>query len=64
MRGIKTITLKIEKLLRIKRCYQCDRIIWWQKDVLRYVEAPDDLGFVAPACKFCIAYSEEHQDNY
>ena len=50
---------KIEKLLRIERCYGCGHIIWWQKGVLRYIENCDDLGFIAPACKNCIGFSEK-----
>lgn len=50
---------KIEKFLRIKRCYNCGRCIWWRKGVLRYTENCDDLGFVAPACKNCTRISEK-----
>ena len=53
--------LKIEKLLKIKRCYGCGKMMWWwDKGVLRYIEDPDDLGFVAPACSHCRRYAEKH----
>jgi len=56
--------LKIEKLLRIERCYSCGRCIYWQKGRLKYIEDPDDLGFIAPACKSCQGFAEKHQYNY
>lgn len=57
------IKLIIEKFLKIKRCYGCGHIIFWQKGVLRYIEDPDNLGFVAPACSHCRRYAERHQYN-
>lgn len=59
------IIQKIEKLLRIKRCQNCGRIMWWwDKGVLRYIESPKDFGYYAPACSRCRAYAEQHQfDN-
>ena len=59
--AIKTITRKLEQKLKIKRCYGCGKMMWWDKRVLRYIEDPDDLGFVAPACPRCIREAEEHQ---
>ena len=54
--------LKIEKLLGIKRCCQCDKYIWWQKGRLRYTENPEnDCGFSAPTCKNCIYLADKHK---
>lgn len=51
---------KIEKSLRIERCYNCGRCIWWQKGKLRYIESPKDKdGFLAPACRCCRKYVEK-----
>ena len=64
MFNFKKHLLKIEKWLKIKRCCQCDKCIWWQNGKLRYVESPkDDYGFLAPACKNCIYLSEKHQQD-
>ena len=53
---------KIERFFRIKRCYYCNRIIWWQEGQLRYIEdMKDQKGFIAPACKNCIEFAKNHQ---
>lgn len=55
---------KIERLLKIERCYHCGKCIWWKKTRLRYIESPkDEYGFLAPACKKCINYAQEHQND-
>jgi hypothetical protein len=57
----KTI-LKIEKFLKIERCYNCGKRIWWQSGRLRYFESPkDELGIIVPTCKSCLDYAERHQ---
>ena len=65
MLTMKEVIYRIEKLLRIKRCNGCDRIIWWSKRTLRYIDSPkDEYGYLAPTCEGCRAYAEKHKfDN-
>jgi bacterioferritin-associated ferredoxin len=55
---------KIERLLKIERCYNCGKCIWWKKTRLRYIEDIKNNGFVGPACSNCINYAKEHQNKW
>jgi len=51
---------KIEKLLKIKRCYLCNKCIWWSKGTARTKESPkDEYGFKIPICQRCLANIKE-----
>ena len=47
--------MNIRKLLKLKRCYFCNKL-GWHKSKIRIAESPKDYeagGFLVPICKKC-----------
>lgn len=55
----------IKRLLKLKRCYFCNKISW-AKDRIRIIESPKDYeagGILVPVCKRCyFNYSDLSED--